>query len=114
MSGLLAKKCWDCAKVNKCPKIFTSNCDEFVKYREYVTTKEIALLINTSERTLYRRLKSDDVATLQWVNTVSGFTFTRVSINDERKCFRLKVNSARNIKKLDDKLLRLKKEKESK
>lgn len=94
----MGNKCWNCARLGKC--MLCKPCERFIRFRAYVTTREVAALCNTSERTLYRKLKKNWFATLDWINEVSGFEFTREFKDDERSMFVLETNNVENAVKL--------------
>ena len=94
----MGNKCWNCARLGNC--LGCKPCERFIRFRTYVTTKEVAALCNTSERTLYRKLKKNWFTTLDWVNRVSGFEFTREFKDNERSMFVLETNNVENSVKL--------------
>ena len=101
----MGNKCWNCARVGKCK--YLTPCDKFVRFRVSVSTKEVASLCGISERTLFRKMRRNLVATLSWIEETSGFVFGREHCNSKQKVFVLETNNTENALKLAEALKRL-------
>lgn len=99
----MGNKCWNCARLGKC--LICKPCDRFVRFRAFVTAKEVATLCGISERTLYRKLERSVVETLHWVEVVRGFAFYRERRDSTRDMFVLETNNVENAVKLSTALL---------
>lgn len=101
----MGNKCWNCARVGKC--LLCKPCDKFIRFRAYVTTKEVAALCGTTERTLFRKMRKSSVNTLSWIEDVTGFAFCKEYINDIRSVFVLETNNVENSVRLATALLEI-------
>ena len=101
----MGNKCWNCARVGKCE--YLSPCSYFIRFRAYVSTKEVACLCGISERTLYRKLRRNWVDTLSWIEKTSGFVFLKEYCRSNKTAFVLETNNTENAIKLAEALEKL-------
>ena len=101
----MENKCWYCARLGKCRTL--SPCTKFIRFREFVTAKEVAGLCGISTTTLYRKLRRNAKKALSWVEEVSGFVFSHESNGKGKALFVLKPNNTENTVKLSRALQKL-------
>ena len=94
----MSNKCWNCARVGKCEHL--TPCPLFIRFRAYVTAKEVSSLCGISERTLYRKLRRSLVSTLSWIEETTGFVFLKESCRKNATNFVLETNNTTNAIKL--------------